>query len=56
MNNFNKLKKDFDIKKVRQDFPIITDEMHFLDSAASTQKPKVMIDALKTIYETHYAN
>ena len=45
-------KKDFPIlsKKVR-DYPIT-----YLDSAASTQKPKAVIDAITDFYENSYEN
>jgi cysteine desulfurase / selenocysteine lyase len=51
----------FDVDKVRADFPILTDEMNgkplvFLDSAASAQKPRAVIDAVRHTYEHEYAN
>ena len=41
----------YDIEKIRSDFPILSRKIHgkplvYLDSAASAQKPKVVIDAL----------
>jgi cysteine desulfurase/selenocysteine lyase len=50
-----------DIAKVKADFPILQRESHgrpivFLDSAASSQKPQVVIDAMSTYYETINAN
>ncbi|NRA73198.1 MAG: SufS family cysteine desulfurase [Rickettsiales bacterium] len=43
---------------VRKDFPFFEyhKELAFLDSAASTQKPKKVIDKLKDIYSYNYAN
>jgi cysteine desulfurase / selenocysteine lyase len=46
---------------VRADFPIFEQKIHgkplaFLDSAASSQKPRQMLDAMMTFYETSYAN
>jgi cysteine desulfurase/selenocysteine lyase len=43
---------------VRKDFPFFNqkDCQVFLDSAASTQKPKKMLDALNTFYSHEYAN
>jgi cysteine desulfurase/selenocysteine lyase len=46
---------------VRADFPIFEQKIHgkplaFLDSAASSQKPRQMLDAMTTFYETSYAN
>jgi cysteine desulfurase/selenocysteine lyase len=51
----------FDVAKVKADFPILEQESHgkrlvFLDSAASSQKPRVVIDAMSTYYETINAN
>lgn len=43
---------------VRQDFPIFTHhpEWVYLDTAATTQKPQVVLDAERYFYETSYAN
>ncbi|HEU5050142.1 MAG TPA: cysteine desulfurase [Gemmatimonadales bacterium] len=46
---------------VRADFPILGVPMHgrplvFLDSAASSQKPRQVLDAERRFYETSYAN
>src|SRR5689334_7801202 len=43
---------------VKKDFPIFRHhpELVFLDNAATTQKPQVVIDAEKEFYETTYAN
>ncbi len=50
-----------DAKRLRADFPIFEQEIHgkplaFLDSAASSQKPRQMLDAMNEFYETSYAN
>jgi cysteine desulfurase / selenocysteine lyase len=50
-----------DAKTLRADFPIFEQEFHgkplaFLDSAASSQKPRQMLDAMNHFYETSYAN
>ncbi|MDP2684321.1 MAG: cysteine desulfurase [bacterium] len=44
--------------KIKRDFPIFRNNpgLVFLDSGASTQKPKVVIDAVRNVYEKHYAN
>jgi cysteine desulfurase / selenocysteine lyase len=47
--------------RVRADFPIFEQRFHgkplaFLDSAASAQKPRQMLDAMRLFYETSYAN
>lgn len=51
----------YDIDAIRADFPILGRTMHdkplvFLDSAASAQKPRQVIDAISNAYETEYAN
>ena len=51
----------FDIDKVRADFPILGTQVNgrplvYLDSGASAQKPKVVIDAISLAYEGEYAN
>src|ERR1041385_2242819 len=50
-----------DAHKLRPDFPIFEQRFHgkplsFLDSAASSQKPRQMLDAMRDFYETSYAN
>ena len=41
----------------KSDFPIFQEQKFvFLDSAASTQKPKVVLDSLLSFYQTQYAN
>ena len=54
-------KPKLDARKLRADFPIFEQRIHgkplaFLDSAASSQKPRQMLDAMRTFYETSYAN
>ncbi len=51
----------YDVEKVRQDFPILSQEVYgkplvFLDSGASAQKPKAVIDCTREAYETYYSN
>jgi cysteine desulfurase/selenocysteine lyase len=50
-----------DVAKIRQDFPILNETIHgrplvYLDNAASTQKPKAVLDTLRHVYEHDYAN
>jgi cysteine desulfurase/selenocysteine lyase len=50
-----------DARALRRDFPIFEQEFHgkplaFLDSAASSQKPRQMLEAMNHFYETSYAN
>lgn len=50
------------IERIRSDFPILHHEHHpgtplvYLDNAASTQKPYLVIDAIKDYYSRHNAN
>lgn len=51
----------FDLKKIREDFPILNRQINgrpmvYLDSAATTQKPDVVIDAMANFYRQHNAN
>lgn len=47
----------FDINKIRSDFPIFNDKsLVYLDSAATTQKPKQVIDAVSDFYSNYNAN
>ena len=50
-----------DAHTLRRDFPIFDQPIHgkplaFLDSAASSQKPRQMLEAMTRFYETSYAN
>ncbi len=52
----------FDIATIRQQFPILTVEAHpgvpliYLDSAASSQKPTAVIEAMNAYYRTYNSN
>jgi cysteine desulfurase/selenocysteine lyase len=51
----------FDVERIRADFPILSQTVRgqklvFLDSGASAQKPRVVIDAMRDAMETQYAN
>ena len=51
----------YDVAQVRRDFPILATRMNdrplvYLDTAASAQKPRAVIDTLKRFYEQDYAN
>jgi cysteine desulfurase/selenocysteine lyase len=51
----------FDVEAVRKDFPILEREVHgrplvYLDNAATTQKPRQVIDALVHYYSHYNAN
>jgi cysteine desulfurase / selenocysteine lyase len=50
-----------DARKLREDFPIFKQLIHdhplaYLDTAASAQKPRAVLDAMTLFYETSYAN
>ena len=51
----------YDVERVREDFPLLRQEIDgrplvYLDNAATTQKPRQMINALVEYYETSNAN
>ncbi|HKE05165.1 MAG TPA: cysteine desulfurase, partial [Blastocatellia bacterium] len=51
----------FDVNRIREDFPILKQQVHgrplvYLDSAATSQKPQVVIDAIKDYYAEQNAN
>lgn len=48
-------------KDIREDFPILSRQVHgkplvYLDSTASSQKPRAVIDAMSEYYQTTHAN
>ena len=50
-----------DVARLRKDFPILSREVNgrplvYLDSAASSQRPQVVLDAMDEYYERHHAN
>jgi len=50
-----------DIKNIKKEFPIFAQKINgnplvYLDSANSSQKPKVVIDRISNFYETEYSN
>ena len=50
-----------DVEKIRKDFPILKVKVHnkplvYLDNAATSQKPKQVIEALVDYYENYNAN
>ncbi len=54
-------KSAFDVEAVRADFPILSREVYgkplvYLDSGASAQKPRQVIDAISNTYENEYSN
>lgn len=54
-------KREFDVDAIRKDFPILDREVNgkplvYLDNAATTQKPNVVIDSIKHYYLYENAN
>ena len=52
---------DFDVEAVRRDFPILQRMVHgkplvYLDTGASAQKPRAVLQAMTQAYECQYAN
>lgn len=52
-------KQNLDLSHFRKDFPMLSKTMHgkpliYLDTAATSQKPQVVIDAVRDYYENHY--
>jgi cysteine desulfurase/selenocysteine lyase len=51
-----------DVERLREDFPILTvrgpdgKPLIYLDNAATTQRPRHVIDSLVDVYSKHYAN
>jgi cysteine desulfurase/selenocysteine lyase len=51
----------FDVRRIREDFPILQQTVHgkplvYLDNAATTQKPRAVLDALIAYYSEDNAN
>ncbi|MDH5805077.1 MAG: aminotransferase class V-fold PLP-dependent enzyme, partial [Gemmatimonadota bacterium] len=50
-----------DVQQIRADFPILASEVHgkplvYLDNAATSQKPRAVIQAIKEYYERDNSN
>src|ERR1700741_249738 len=59
--NAGTLAPALDVEAIREDFPILHQKIRgkplvFLDSAASAQKPRAVIEAMREAMETQYAN
>ena len=55
------VEKAMDVGRIREDFPILGREIGgrqlvYLDNAATTQKPRQVLDTLRTFYETYNGN
>ncbi|MGH9071824.1 MAG: SufS family cysteine desulfurase, partial [Acidimicrobiales bacterium] len=54
-------RRGLDVDRIKADFPILATQSHghrlvYLDSASSSQKPRIVIDAMSGYYETTHAN
>jgi len=50
-----------DVERIRADFPVLSQTMNgkpvvWLDNASTSQKPRVVLDAMRRVYEEHNAN
>jgi cysteine desulfurase/selenocysteine lyase len=57
----SRIARAFDVAAAREDFPILTRPVHgkplvYLDSGASAQKPRAVLDAMTEFAKTDYAN
>ncbi|MEE8313832.1 MAG: cysteine desulfurase [Myxococcota bacterium] len=55
------IERTFDVEEVRKDFPILDRIVHgkplvYLDNAASSQKPRAVIDAITDYYSRYHSN
>jgi cysteine desulfurase/selenocysteine lyase len=56
-----RLNNNFDVKKIRKDFPMLKQKVYkkplvYFDNAATTQKPKIVIDSIKKLYLNDNSN
>lgn len=57
----SRLDTGLDVERIRQDFPILRQKVHgkplvYLDNAATSQKPKLVLEALQHFYTTDCSN
>ncbi len=55
------LQSDLEVDRIRKDFPILKQQIHgkplvYLDNAATTQKPRAVIEAISRYYELENSN
>ncbi|MBI4527619.1 MAG: cysteine desulfurase [Deltaproteobacteria bacterium] len=60
-NAWSRTENRFDVRRIREDFPILKRRVHgrplvYLDNAATSQKPQVVIDALTRYYAEENSN
>ena len=46
----------FDVSKARSNFPILSDNIIYFDSASTTQKPIKVIESISRFYKNNNAN
>lgn len=61
MNNNKTVMEAFDVKKIREDFPILSRKVNgkpliYFDNAATSQTPKQVVNSIVEYYEKHNAN
>ena len=61
METLTTISPAFDVQRIREFFPILNRELNdktlvYLDNAATSQKPQVVIDALVDYYSNYNAN
>jgi len=61
MRAMRELRETLDVESLRKDFPILRQEVHgkplvYLDSAATSQKPRAVLEAVDRYYEQDNAN
>src|SRR5512146_1500046 len=59
--NTKSVSDGFDVYKIREDFPVLNQKVNgkplvYLDNAATSQKPQVVLDALKHYYTQDNSN
>ncbi len=59
--NIMSTRTDYDVEAIRRDFPILNEKPYgkplvYLDNAASAQKPLVVLNRMRQVYEHEYAN
>ena len=58
----SKITSPLDVARIRADFPVLSRTVHgnkpvvYLDNAATSQKPRQVIDAMREVFEEHNAN
>src|SRR5579871_4908751 len=57
----SEVQSGFDVARIREDFPVLKQTIHgqplvYLDNAATSQKPRSVIDAIVKFYEVDCAN